>query len=248
MTQGIRIQPHSGLDYKMLPNRLRKISGKDRECLDELGALLVEHGRNLRFAISILHRHFEYSDEELCFATSSPDRQSVIVSPARRNDLEGQSITPISFRFVPGGEDGPLKLIGLEYAPLSDLGDIPPISEDDTACFEAIHRVLVRHDAVNIFGVVLRHIIPDITENLEWLEDSSHDTRISIRKLMNPSEIPKENVGTSNWAWTTKAMGPDAKCTGAEHFVCSSGQHCGECDPKDPDDDQKPAPEEPADQ
>lgn len=248
MTQGIRIQPHSWLDYKMLPNRLGRVSEKERKCLDELGAILVEHRLNQRFAISLLHRHFEYSDEELCFVTSSPDRQCLTVSPARRSELEGQSITPISFRFVQDGEDDPLKLIGLEYAPVSDLGDTPPISEDDAACLEALHRVLVRHDAVNIFGVVLRHITARSTENLEWLEDSFHATRISVRRLMNPSEIPKENVGTSNWAWTAKAMGPDAKCTGAEHFVCSSGQHCGECDPKDPDDDQKPAPEEPADQ
>ncbi len=247
MTQGIRILPHSSNDYAMLPKRVRQISVKERECLDELGALLFEQGMQERFAISLLHRHFNYSDEELCFVTSNADRQSLTVSPVKRDELEGHSITAISCRFVQGDESAPLKMIGLEYAPISDLGEVAPISESDTACLEGLYRILVRNNAVNTFGVVLRHIDPRFIENLEWMENSDHSIRTSVRTLMPPLEIPKEDVSTSNWSWSNKSLLSASSCKGTEHFHCVSIQHCSSCDPKDAE-EQNPSPEEPANQ
>ncbi len=230
MTQGIRIQPHTSHDYATLPKRVKQVSVEEKKCLDELGAYLVQNGMHDRFSISLLHRHFEFFDGEICLATSDAEKQSITVSPVKRQELEGQTITAINCRFVEGDDSTPLKLIGMEYAPVSDLGDVAPISESDAACLQAVYAILVRHDAVDTFGIVLRHIDPRNTRDREWLEDSFDSIRTSVRKLINPGELPKENVGTSAWAWLTESRITLSNCKGTEHFHCVSTQHCASCE------------------
>ncbi|MFQ3582816.1 MAG: hypothetical protein SNJ67_01495 [Chloracidobacterium sp.] len=202
MTPGLSIRPHSSSDYRALPKQMRWISETDQGFVDGIGAILVEHGMQERFAVSFLHRHFEYYDDELCFVTFDPGERSLTISPMPCCNLDGQSITAISCRFVEGSGDDPLNLIGLEYASLSDLGDVAPISEHDSDCLRAIYRFLVRNNVVNMFGLSLRYVDTHENDDLDWMEDSFPEHRISVRKLMNCHQLSNEHFGASVWVWS----------------------------------------------
>lgn len=47
--------------------------------------------------------------------------------------------------------------IALEFAELSDINDVAPLSEDDELCLQEIKGVLKKHNALSRFGIALLH-------------------------------------------------------------------------------------------
>jgi len=77
------------------------------------GELFSKHGMVATAGLSMLHKHFELSDDELLVEEVVGDQS--FIRPVVTEDKS--SLLPYMFKLIESGEDGAFKLIPLEYAP-----------------------------------------------------------------------------------------------------------------------------------
>jgi hypothetical protein len=196
MTKEVQIQPHTSTDYAAL-SPLRDMTDAEVKCLDELGAFLVSNDLHGRFAVSLLHRHFAVSDNELFI--ESPLGDVVTVQPVSKDGLDESSLTPINCRFVQNAAGDVIQMTGLEYAATADLAGTAPISEGDGESLAALRDILARNNAVDTFGVMLRHDSLAYRPDRIWAESNEHANRVSTNQLVAPEALT-DAVDTV-WIW-----------------------------------------------
>ena len=69
-------------------NVIEPVSSPDEECIAELRAVLKRHGRLHRFGISLLHTHFDMTDDEILLETCDDERRTLTIRPVKRSELE----------------------------------------------------------------------------------------------------------------------------------------------------------------
>ena len=124
----------------------------DRACLDEIGQYLVSTDAWQRFAIWLLHKHFEPAAGEVFV-------ESVITAPrGTRNRacraLPAQGLNATSMCFDPDVSSG-VGVIGMEFADPADFGSTSSVSPDDEAVLAGIAERLRAHGKTERFGVRL---------------------------------------------------------------------------------------------
>lgn len=239
MTKEVQIQPHTSTDYAGL-SRLRDITDAEAKCLDELGTFLVSNDLHDRFAVSLLHRHFAVSDDELF--VESPLGAFVAVQPVSRLGLDESSLTPVNCRFVRNAAGDIIQMTGLEYAATADLAGTAPISERDGDSLAAMRDILARNDAVETFGVVLRHQAFAFSPTRVWAESNDHADRVSANELIARDEVG-EAVDTV-WIWEKSGEGETLQA--ARHILktCTRGGKVCDAEPEEePGEQPSPAPE-----
>src|SRR5262245_39099619 len=124
----------------------------DRACLEELGQYLVSTGAWRRFAIWLLHKHFEPAAGEVLV-------ESVIAAPRGTETLpvgrrSGHGLNATSMRFDPDVRSG-VGVIGMEFAGPGAFGSASAVTRDDEAGLSGIAQRLRAHGKIERFGVRL---------------------------------------------------------------------------------------------
>src|ERR1700757_712565 len=104
----LRIRNHSVGDYAVLPDIGTTDAGvlrdDDRACLDEIGQFLVMHDAWQRFAIWLLHKHFDPAPGEVFVerviisrrridaAPQPPETRGLTMTAMRFDDSEGSGV------------------------------------------------------------------------------------------------------------------------------------------------------------
>ena len=78
----------------------------------------------------------------------------------------------------------------MQWTSIKDLRDVAPLSAHDTQLLLELREVLIKHDAVDRFGVTLIHKHFDLAENEDMVEFTDPETRtLIIRPLADASQL-----------------------------------------------------------
>jgi hypothetical protein len=128
------------------------LSEDDRACLDELGHYLVCTDAFQRFAIWLLHKHFEPAAGEIFVESVITAPRGTQTTPVHRCSAQGLDATSICFD--PDVSSG-IGVIGMEFADSTDFGSTSPLSPDDEPVLAGIAQRLQAHGKIERFGARL---------------------------------------------------------------------------------------------
>jgi hypothetical protein len=152
----LTLRDHNVEDYATLRDMdatdVAVLDEADRACLDELGDYLVATDAWQRFAIWLLHKHFEPAAGEVfveSVITAPPGTQTTLVKRCA-----AQMLNATSMRFDPEVSSG-VGVIGMEFADPVDFGATSSVNDDDEAVLSGIAERLQAHGKTERFGVRL---------------------------------------------------------------------------------------------
>jgi hypothetical protein len=126
----------------------------DRACLEELGQYLVATDAWQRFAIWLLHKHFEPASGEVFVERAFAAPRRTETTPVERSAFSTPGLSATAMRFDPSASSG-VSVIGMEFAEQADFGATSPLSADDEAVLAGIAERLQAHGKTERFGVRL---------------------------------------------------------------------------------------------
>jgi hypothetical protein len=173
----------------------------DRACLDELGRYLVATDASQRFAIWLLHKHFEPTPGEVFVERAIPAPRKTETTLVERSAFPEQGLSTTAIRF-----DDALRsdvgVIGMEFAQPADFGSTSPLSADDETVLAGIAERLQAHGKTQRFGVRLIRNPLGLSEHELLLEtcDSAHRTLHC--NVGERDAIPSgQTVIETTWRW-----------------------------------------------
>ncbi len=198
----LTMRDHNVEDYATLRDMdmtdVAVLDEADDACLDHLGRYLVSTDAWQRFAIWLLHKHFDPVAGEV-FA------ESVIAAPRGTQttlvERSRQGLNAISMRFDPDVSPG-VGIIAMEFSDQADFGSTSSVSPDDESVLAGISERLQAHGKTERFGVRLIRNPLGLGDNDVLLEtgDITHRTlRCSVVK--RDGDRAADAVETS-WQWT----------------------------------------------
>ncbi len=219
----LTLRDHNVADYAALRDMdttdVAVLDETDRACLDELGHYLASTDAWRRFAIWLLHKHFEPAAGEVF-------TESVIAAPrGTRTTLvqrcSAADLSPTSLRFDPDIGPG-VGVIGMEFADPADFGSTASVSDDDEAVLTGIAERLRARGKTERFGVRLIRNLLGLSEDDVLVEtcDIAHRTlRCSVDER---DGLSADNNVETTWQWkpSLSETGPDVTlyCT----IMCGS--------------------------
>jgi hypothetical protein len=155
-TPVLTIRDHNVEDYAALRDMdttdVAVLDDADRACLDELGDYLVSTDAWRRFAIWLLHKHFEPGDGEVFMEMATTAPRGTLTTLVRNRLAWG--VEPASMRFDPDVRCA-VGVIGMEFVHPADFGSACPVGHDDEAVLAGIAERLRALDKTERFGVRL---------------------------------------------------------------------------------------------
>lgn len=93
----------SALQFNRLDdiNAVAPMSAADEACLAELKAVLTKHGRQSRFGIALLHKHFDLAADELLVEHCDVERRVLTTRPKKICDIGDTPLIQTIFAFDP---------------------------------------------------------------------------------------------------------------------------------------------------
>ncbi len=224
----LTIRDHDVEDYVALRDMdatdVGMLSEDDRACLDELGDYLVSTDAFRRFAIWLLHKHFEPAAGEVFAESVITALRGTKTTPVKR--CCAQDLNATSMRFDADASSG-VGVIGMEFADPPDFGSTSSVSPDDEAVLAGIAQRLRAHRKTERFGVRLIRNPLGLKENEVLLEtcDLAHRTlhcSVGERDRVRPGTT----VETS-WQWepSLSKTGPKVKQYCASQCQMDSGNN-----------------------
>jgi hypothetical protein len=148
----LTMRDHDVEDYAVLRDMdatdVAVLDEADRACLDELGHYLVSGEAWQRFAIWLLHKHFEPHAGEVFVESVSSAPRGTNTAPA---PLCTADLAVTSLRFDPEG----VGVIGMEFTRPADLGSTATLCDDDADVLAGVANRLQAHGKTGRFGVRL---------------------------------------------------------------------------------------------
>jgi hypothetical protein len=198
----LTLRDHNAGDYAALRDMdatdVAALDEADRACLDELGHYLVSTDAWQRFAIWLLHKHFEPAVGEVFMERAVTAPRGTQTTLVKRRSAQDLKLT--SMRFDTDVSCG-VGVIGMEFADPADFGSTSSVSHDDEAALAGIAERLRAHDKTERFGVRLIRNPLGFGENEVLVEtcDIAHRT---LR--CNVDERDRVRAGTTvetSWQW-----------------------------------------------
>src|SRR6476661_8554167 len=152
----LSLRDHGVSDYADLRDMdatdVGELSDDDRACLEELGQYLVDSDAWERFAIWLLHKHFEPTEGEVFVESAVHAPRGTRTAPVQRPKFGSLDMTAIRFADSAGSGVG---VVGMEFASEADFGDTSPLSDGDEATLRGIAERLQAHGKLERFGIRL---------------------------------------------------------------------------------------------
>ncbi|HET7073787.1 MAG TPA: hypothetical protein VFI55_06865 [Mycobacterium sp.] len=150
------LREHNVEDYATLRDMdttdVAVLDEADRACLDELGEYLVSADASQRFAIWLLHKHFEPAAGEVfveSLSTAPRGTRTTLLERCSALDLHATSM-----RFDSDVSSG-VGVVGMEFADPADFGSTTSVSPDDEAILTGLAERLRARGKIERFGVRL---------------------------------------------------------------------------------------------
>jgi hypothetical protein len=170
----------------------------DQACLDELGQYLVSTDTWQRFAIWLLHKHFEPAAGEVFVERAVVALRGTETTLVKRRCAQGLNMA--SMRFDPDVRSG-VGVIGMEFADPADFGVTPSVNSGDETVVAGIAARLRANGRSERFGVRLIRTPLGLMENEVLVEtcDVAHRTlRCTVAE--RDGVHPTDTVATC-WQW-----------------------------------------------
>jgi hypothetical protein len=173
----------------------------DRACLDELGQYLIATDAWQRFAIWLLHKHFEPAAGEVFMERAIPAPRKTETSPIERSAFPEQGLSTTAIRFDCAVSSG-VGVIGMEFAEPADFGSTSPLSGDDETVLAGIAERLQAHGKTQRFGVRLIRNPLGLSEHELLLETCDSARRTLHCNVSERDAIPAtQSVIETTWRW-----------------------------------------------
>ena len=193
----------------------------DRACLEELGHYLVDSEAWDRFAIWLLHKHFDPTDGEVFVERAVSAPREIRTAPVQRSECGSLDVTAL--RFDDSADSG-VGVVGMEFAAEADFGDTSPLGGDDEIALRGIAERLRAHDKTGRFGVRLIRNPLGISDE-EVLNETFHSINRTLHCSVGDRNavLSERGVVQTAWRWTVAPgeTGPVVmqQCTAACHAV-----------------------------
>src|SRR6516164_4818461 len=198
----LALRGHNVEDYATLRDMdttdVAVLDEADRACLDQLGHYLVSTDSWQRFAIWLLHKHFEPAAGEIFVESMTTAPRGTKTTPVERRSARGLNAT--SMRFDPDVRSG-VGVIGMEFADPADFGSTPSVSPDDEAVLEGIAQRLRAHGKTERFGVRLIRNPLGLLENEVLVETCDIAHRTLHCSVGERDGISGDNNVETTWQW-----------------------------------------------
>lgn len=167
------------------------LSEDDRACLAELGQYLVDAGADQRFAVWLLHKHFEPTVGEVFVERAFTDARRMETTLESRSAHPGQELGATALRFDPAVESG-VGVIGMEFAEPEHFGCTSPLSDADETVLAGLAERLRAHGKTERFGVKLIRNPLDLLERELLLETCDSIRRELYCDVSERAELPAD--------------------------------------------------------
>jgi hypothetical protein len=197
----IAIRDHDVEDYATLDDMdatdVAALDEMDRTCLDQLGEYLTSTDAWQRFAIWLLHKHFEPLAGEVFAESATTAPRGTRTTPVERSR---HGLTASSIRFDPDVSSG-VGVIAMEFADRADFGSASSLGPDDEAVLAGISERLQTHGKIERFGVRLIRNPLDLGNSEVLLEtcDLAHRT-LHCSVTQRDGDRAASSIETS-WQW-----------------------------------------------
>jgi hypothetical protein len=201
----LQIRDHGVADYTELLDMdatdVGVLTEDDRACLAELGACLGSTQAWQRFAVWLLHKHFELADGEIFVERATAERH-IETTLVQRSGLSPQQVTASGIRFD-AQDDADVNVIALEFAEPADFGGpTPPLSADDETVLTGIAERLRAHDKIDRFGVKLIRNPLALSEDELLLETCDSAIRTLYCDISTRDAFPADlDIIETTWRW-----------------------------------------------
>lgn len=179
------------------------LTDDDRACLDELGRYLVDSEASDRFAIWLLHKHFEPTDGEVFVERAVSTPRGTRTAPVQRSECGALDV--IALRFDESAAAG-VGVVGMEFASEADFGDTSPLSADDETALRGIAARLEAHGKTERFGVRLIRNPLGLSGD-ELLNETFHSANRTLHCSVGERDavLAEGGVVQTAWRWTVSA-------------------------------------------
>jgi len=221
----LSMRDHGVSDYADLRDMdatdVGELSDDDRACLEELGQYLVDSDAWDRFAIWLLHKHFDPAEGEVFVESALHAPRGTRTAPVRRSEFGSLDMTAI--RFDESAESG-MGVVGMEFSSEADFGDTSPLSDGDEVALRGIAERLQAHGKIERFGVRLIRNPLGLSDD-EVLNETFHSVNRTLHCSVAARDevLADKGVVETAWRWTSAPgeNGPVVmqKCTATCHAV-----------------------------
>jgi len=201
----LRMRNHGVDDYAALPDigttDVGILGEDDRACLDEIGQFLIMHDAWQRFAIWLLHKHFDPAPGEVFVERVITSRRRIDTAPLARSAAAPRRLTMTAMRFDEPGRAG-VNVIGMEFADAAGTGCPAPVVDNDEAALAGIAERLRAHSKTQRFGVRLIHDPLGVSERELLLETADTSARTVHFDIAGRDAVrPCDTVVETTWQW-----------------------------------------------
>jgi hypothetical protein len=197
----LTLRDHNVEDYATLRDMdtadVAVLDEADRACLDELGHYLVSTDAWQRFAIWLLHKHFEPAAGEVFAEGIVTAPRGTETTPVARCFVP--ALTATAMRFDPDVSSG-VGVIRMEFAEPADFGSATSAGPDDEDTLTGIAERLRAHGKIERFGVRLIRNPLGLLENEVLVETCDLTHRTLHCSVGARDGLGANNVETS-WHW-----------------------------------------------
>lgn len=198
------IRDHGVEDYTELLDMdatgVGELGEDDFACLRELAEYLVTTESWQRFAVWLLHKHFEPAAGEIFVERATPERHGIETTLVERSALSREvSASGIRFDAQVGSDVG---VITMEFAESADFGTFSPLCLDDETVLAGIAERLRAYGKIGRFGVKLIRNPLGLSEHQLLVESCDSASRTLHCAITSCDAIPADPaLVETTWRW-----------------------------------------------
>jgi hypothetical protein len=168
----------------------------DRDCLEDLGYYLVSVGSWRRFAIWLLHKHFDPSPREVFVEAVRSAPRGTYTAPAQRRP--GLHATSVRFDTDARGGVG---VVGTEFAGPDGFGSASPLHPGDESVLAGLAERLRAHGKAKRFGVRLIRNPLGLSEAEVLVESCDIVGRALHCRVVERDDVSAADSVETTWRW-----------------------------------------------
>jgi hypothetical protein len=176
------------------------LSAQDRAFLENVGAVLREERQTSRFAVTLLHSHFEVRSDECLVEAFDSDRRYLITTVEPLAVLnQNEEIVVKSWKFR---EDPPETGVeNLQVLTWSRRSDIPqaPLNDSDVKVIHHLADLFRTFEVSNLFGMALVGQLPD--NDKIWTEGTDFLGRRLVQEQLSVTDVEARNPIKTMWVF-----------------------------------------------